>query len=179
VIVLRRPFDFYFGWFLFVAMAVMDAVVLVRSEPSVEVKVWGGEIVFLAATWLIWLVTAHPKTVLTPSRLVVVNWFVRHDIPWSLVGEVSVEDGEARISLRDGYVIRPTTGGSSLVSAIRGNRRQRELQALIETWRTSADLNEGAQRTRRVDLFPIPSLVVALVIFAYNFFSPNWFHAYW
>jgi hypothetical protein len=95
VVILRRRFDFWFGWLGSVGIVAAIAYATINAGPPYDARVAVGQIVFGAMAWLCWLVGPHPRIVVAPDVLLVVNWFTRTDMPWSAVASLEVESGRA------------------------------------------------------------------------------------
>jgi hypothetical protein len=113
-------------------------------------------------TWLPWLI-ARARIVLTDDALIVVNWFVRWDIPWSAV--VLVRAGsDVQVSLADGRVIRPSIGGGSVIGQMRNNPVQNIIVSEIRSRRPCKTGDDTNSVRVRVDVEPVKFVVVIAVL---------------
>lgn len=165
VVVLRRRSDFWLGWLSAVGVMIATVYMTFNSDPPYDVRFALGQIAFLAVAWFCWLVAVHPRIVVTPEGIAVVNWFSRIDMPWSSVDSFEVESGRLEILLNSGERIRPVTGTESLASAFNKHRMQNDLRDTLEQWRSTAAATTAPVR-RRLDLplwFPAAGTVVLAV----------------
>jgi hypothetical protein len=164
-VILRRRFDFWFGWLASVGIVVAIAYATLNTDPPYDMRVAVGQLVFGATAWLCWLVGPHPRIEVMPEVLVVVNWFTRIDAPWSAVTSFEVESGRLVIVLDSGERIRPATGGESLAATMNRHQLQNNLRDTLEHWRSTAAATTAPVQ-RRVDLplwFPAACAVVLAV----------------
>jgi PH (Pleckstrin Homology) domain-containing protein len=164
-VILRRRFDFWFGWLVSVGIVVAIAYATLNTEPPYDARVAVGQVVFGVMAWSCWLLGPHPRIVATPEALVVVNWFTRTDTPWSAVRSIEVESGRLVIVLDNGMRIRPATGGESLAASMNRHRLQNDLSDTLERWR-SASAPTTAPVRRRLDLplwFPAATAAVLII----------------
>ncbi len=166
--VLRRRFDYVFGLLLVAGLLTYSLYGLVWPYPGSSFPDQ-LELVFLGLvpSWLCWLIAVHPRIELGESELIVVNWFVRHDVPWALVDSVDVADGVV-IALRDGRALRPASGSRSLASALRGN----DVQQAMANARTRSALGPDPVRPRsRLDLDARLFIPLGLVLLLIGWFA--------
>lgn len=179
--VVRRQGEVYLGWVV-IGSAMIGLTLCMPPfsrwpgfEPRLELT-----LMFVLAVWAVWHATVHPRIVVLTTGLLVVNWFVRHWIPWSAVKRLDVDNG-LLIELDSGRTIRPASGGGSLGSAIRGHRVQRDMCRTIElariavpepdVARSSTDTDAGTATT--LDIKVAPFLVVAGAFILYAWVTRN------
>jgi hypothetical protein len=114
--------------------------------------------------WLAWLI-AKARIVLTDDALIVVNLFVRWDIPWSAVVSVRAAS-DVQVSLADGRVIRPSIGGGSVIGQMRNNPVQNIIVSEIRSRRPRKAGDDTNSVRVRVDVEPIKFVISAAVLIA-------------
>lgn len=175
--VVRRQGEVYLGWVVIGAAMIGLTLCMppfsqwLGFEPRLELT-----LMFVLAVWAVWHATVHPRIVVLTTGLLVVNWFVRHWIPWSAVKRLDVDNG-LLIELDSGRTIRPASGGGSLGSAIRGHRVQRDMRRTIEQARiaapepdlarSSTDTDDGTATTLDIKVAPFLVVAGAFILYAW------------
>ncbi|WP_236793455.1 PH domain-containing protein [Amycolatopsis sp. GM8] len=123
--------------------------------------------VILVTTPAIWLIIAvmQAKVVVRKDGIYVRNWFFSWWVTWSAIAELDVDD-DLVVVLNNGHHIHPSVGGGSIASALRANRKQRDLHDRIDGARASADsaLEPIAEQQRRFGIWRL----IALYAFFYG-----------
>jgi hypothetical protein len=159
----RRPTAYVLAW-AFIGIALVTAVLsLVAAASSLSDHLQVTVLLYLLA-WFVLLVGVRPKVVVGDEGLVVVSWFVRWDVPWSALRSV-VGLRSVVITLTDGREISPSVGSASVLSTLMRNVTQRRMLAAIEA-RRPADQTVSTPVRRKVDLLPLPFLIVLVVLVA-------------
>jgi hypothetical protein len=159
---LRRPTAYVLAW-AFVVIALLTTVLSLFTAPSTLSDHLQVSALLTVLAWFVWLVGVCPRIVVGDEGLVVVSWFVRWDVPWSAVRSV-MGSGSVTIVLTDGREISPSVGGTSLLSTLMRNISQRRILAIIEARRPTGPETVSTPVRRRLDLRPIPFLVVLAVV---------------
>jgi hypothetical protein len=122
IVVIRRMSAVVFSSTVVILMALfMIWAIAFPLEADTFWYVFQGLLAVWLILWLIWLVGANPKLVVTTASLEVTNWFMQYSIPWQTVSWIQRTD-EIVIHLRDGGKIKPAVGGWSLVGLLKISR---------------------------------------------------------
>jgi hypothetical protein len=163
-VTLRRPTSYALS-VVGVVIVALVALLIGFTEPAasdLSDQIPQVVVVWLVG-WLIWLVGVTPRIVVSDEGLLVVNWFVRWDIPWAALR--SVRGGRAlAITLIDGQEIKPPVAGGSMVSTLAKNPTQRRMLAAIEARRPAMPDITSTEVKRRIDVQPIPFLAVLVLL---------------
>ena len=116
--------------------------------------------------WLVLRAGAMASVRLSANGVVVTNWALRYDIPWTQIHEIQTSP-EVRIILSDGRHIRVATGSFSLVGKMRGYRWQRYIKDQIERAKPATDSTDQRPVTSHLDLRPIPFILIGAVLAIY------------
>ncbi|WP_166462969.1 PH domain-containing protein [Amycolatopsis acidicola] len=82
--------------------------------------------------WGAWSIGIQARIVVGEDRIVVVDWFFRHEIPYGAVESVDRTGGGVCLVLRTGRKVTPVVSGSSAVSALMGDLLQNRILAAVQ-----------------------------------------------
>lgn len=124
-----------------------------------------GVAVMSAVLWFVWAVGWGSKVVISEPGVVVVNGFVRHELPWPVFGDFEV-DGGLTVARADGSELGVLSYGGSLAGAMNGyrmmTRTRDEMAAACDRFRVAAGTSEGGYRRRITTSWPV--LVIYLAV---------------
>lgn len=130
-VVIRRTGESWFARVVFAGGVASGAVALLLTLDVYPLGTRIEAVVALVTLcWVLWQVGVRPKLILSRDRLIVINWFHRHDIPWQSVDRVTVDEGVHIITV-DGHEYKPASGAASLASSIMRNRVQERMRDAI------------------------------------------------
>jgi hypothetical protein len=157
----RRPTVYVLSW-AFIVVALGTAVLSLFTAASTLSDHLQVTVLLFLLSWFVLLVGVCPRVVVGDDGLLVVNWFVRWDIPWSALRSV-VGLRSVVITLTDGREISPSVGSASVLNTLMRNVTQRRMLAAIEARRPATPDPAATPVRRRIDLLPVPFLIALAV----------------
>jgi hypothetical protein len=165
VVVIRRTFDFVFGWTATVLLTLLVLWAIFFSPPESDFWYVAQLIpVIWPVLWLSWLATVHPRLELSESGLGVTNWFYHYRIPWAAISWIQSGD-QTVVHTVGGQRIKSAAGAWSLAGRARGNPVQSRIREQITEFQKNAT-GTDTEISRRLDVHPIPFLGVLVVFLA-------------
>jgi hypothetical protein len=105
--------------------------------------------------WMVWLVPAHSRLVVSANGLDVVNWVCRYRIPWAAVAWVEATH-QSHFAPHIWHTGAARHGAWTIVGVRNGNPKQNEIAAKVQQWRKRAADDKGKVVIRTMDLCPLP-----------------------
>jgi hypothetical protein len=114
-------------------------------------------------SWCLWLIGINSRLIIRNTSLDVINWMTEYFIPYPNIESMNLKGG-VTIKLTNGWLVRPSVGGGSLVSALRGNKLQKGIRERIEARRSGAtEGDEPSAPQRKFNVHPVMFLLMTAI----------------